>query len=207
MKSMSIAKTNTIEKIYCQELNMSKKKILISMLLILLATLACRSALPQEENTSPASEVYLSLRDIWFTSTPEETGVTVEPNSNIPYAIVMDIGFEGGTATIVSSIAGDGSMYTSGGGGILGGIDHEKVRNASINFVKTAKGFVGNMQLVKEYPLPGADNVIFYVITPNGVFSTIETNADILASGDHELSPLFRAGNDVITELRLTSGE
>ena len=186
---------------------MSTKKLLIAILLIFLATLACRGGLPQEENAPPPSEVYLGLREIWFNSTPEETGIAVEPNSTIPYAVVMDIGFEEGTATIVSSIAGDGSMYTSGGGGIIGGIDHETVRTASIRFVETAADFVDDMEMVTEYPFPGAENVKFYLITPKGVFTTEEINADLLASGDHELSPLFRAGNDVITELRLISRE
>ena len=207
MKSISKVKTTKIEKIYSQEVNMPKKKILIAILLLLLTTLACRGVLSQEKEASPPSEVYLGLRDIWFTTSPEESGISVGPNGNTPYAVVMDIGFAEGTATIVSSIAGDGSMYTSGGGGIIGGIDHEKVQNASINFVKTAEGFVGKMELVTEYPLPGAENVKFYLITPNGVFTTEEINADLLASSDHELSPLFLAGNDVITELRGISGE
>jgi len=186
---------------------MSKKKLLIAILSLFLTTLACRGGVPQEKEASPPNDVYLGLRDIWFTTSPEESGFSVEPNSNTPYAVVMDIGFEEGTATIVSSIEGDGSMYTSGGGGILGGIDHEKVRTASINFVKTAESFVDKMEPVTEYPLPGAENVKFYMITPNGVFTTEEINADILASGDHELSSLFRVGNDVITELRGISGE
>lgn len=207
MKRRMFAKTTKMEKIYCQEINMPTKKSFIAILLIVLATLACRGNLTQKQEAAPPSEVYLGLRDFWFNSTPEETGISVEPNSTTPYAVVMDLGFEEGTATIVSSIVGDGSMYTSGGGGILGGIDHETVRTASIKFVETAADFVDDMEMVTEYPLPGTDNVRFYLITPNGVFTAEETNADLLASGDHELSPLFRAGNDVITELRLISGE
>lgn len=186
---------------------MPTKKPFIAILLIVLATFACRGNLPQKQEAAPPSEVYLGLRDIWFNATPEETGISVEPNSTTPYAVVMDLGFEEGTATIVSSIAGDGSMYTSGGGGILGGVDHATVRTASKKFVETAVDFVDDMEMVTEYPLPGPDNVKFYLITPNGVFSAEETNADLLASGDHKLSPLFLVGNDVITELRLISGE
>ena len=119
----------------------------------------------------------------------------------------MDIGFGEGTATIVSSIEGDGSMYTSGGGGILGGIDHEKGTNCVNKFCEDSENFVDKMEPVTEYPLPGAENVKFYLITPSGIFTTEEINADLLASGDHELSPLFLAGNDVITELREISGE
>ena len=186
---------------------MSKNKALIAILLLFLTTLACQGVLPQETEASPPSDVYLGLRDIWFTTSPEESGFSVEPNSNTPYAVVMDIGFGEGTATIVSSIEGDGSMYTSGGGGILGGIDHEQVRTASIKFVRIAENFVDKMEPVTEYPLPGAENVKFYLITPSGIFTTEEINADLLASGNHELSPLFLAGNDVITQLREISGE
>jgi len=201
MKRTSIEKTTKMEKIYCQEVNMSTKKLPIAILLIFLATLACRGGLPQEEKASPSSEVYLGLRDIWFTSTPEETGISVEPNSNTPYAVVMDRGFRNGTATIVSSIAGDASMYRSSGEGILGGINHENTRNASIKFAETAAVFIDKMKLVTEFPLPANGNVIFYAITPNGVYCSGDFNTDLLAGGDHNLSPLFIAGNDVSTEL------
>jgi hypothetical protein len=145
------------------------------------------------------------LRNIWFTSTGEEVGVKPDPESRVPFAVVMDMGFDKGTATIVSSIAGDGSMYISTGGGILGGIDHEPIRNASIKFVQVAADYAEKSKLVTEYPLPTPDNVIFYFITPSGVYATDEMNADQLAKKKHELYPLFLAGNDVITQLRLLS--
>ena len=68
MKRISIVKTTKIEKIYSKEVNMSKKKIFIAILLLFLTTLACRGVLPQEKEASPPSEVYLGLRDIWFTT-------------------------------------------------------------------------------------------------------------------------------------------
>jgi hypothetical protein len=57
--------------------------------------------------------VYLSLRNISFTSTWEEVGIKPDLGSTVPFAVVLDMGFDKGTATIVSSIAGDGNMYTS----------------------------------------------------------------------------------------------
>jgi hypothetical protein len=202
-----MAKNDYNEKIFCPEGNMPTKKIIVATLVILLSMLACQAVVPPGNDPQPPTDVYLGLRNIWFTSGPEQAGVTPEPDSKIPYAIVMDIGFDEGTATIVSSIAGDGSMYISNGGGIIGGIEHENVRKASIKFVKAAGDIVDKMKLVTEFPLPAADNVKFYVITPSGVYSTDEFNADLLASGDYELSSLFLAGNDVITELRITNGD
>jgi hypothetical protein len=118
----------------------------------------------------------------------------------------MDLGMDGGTATIVSSILGDGSMYTSTGGGVIGGIGHENVRTASIHFVTVSADFVEKMTLTTEFPLPSNGNVKFYLITPNGVYTTDEMNADMLARGDQEFSPLFLAGDDVITQIRITTG-
>jgi hypothetical protein len=189
---------------------MPAKKILIAILAILVTSLACRSAAyhqNQQKTAEPPSDVYLSLRNIWFTSTGEEVGVKPDTESTVPFAVVMDMGFDQGAATIVSSIAGDGSMYTSSGGGMLGGIDHEPVCNASIQFVQVAADYAEKGKLVIEYPLPAADNVIFYFITPSGVYATEEMNADQLAKKKHEFYPLFLAGNDVITQLRLLSGK
>jgi hypothetical protein len=181
------------------------KKVIFAILLILLPILACQGTSVASENTQPPEEVYLGLRNIWFTTKPEDLDITFEPESKVPYAIVMDIGIDGNTATIVSSIIGDGSMYTSTGGGVIGGIEHENVRKASIDFVTVAGGLIEKTKLTTEFPLPSGNNIKFYLITPSGVYTTEEVDADLLASGSHELSPLFFAGNDVITELRAIS--
>jgi len=109
---------------------MRMKKIIFANLLILLSILACQSILAPSKDSPSPMEVYLGLRNIWFTTKPEDLGITFESESKVPYAIVMDMGINGDTATIVSSITGDESMYTSTGGGIIGGIDHENVRKA-----------------------------------------------------------------------------
>jgi hypothetical protein len=190
-----------------QEDYMQNKKIIFAVLLVLLPILACQSILVPGKDSPPPEEVYLGLRNIWFTTKPEDLDITFEPESKVPYAIVMDMGMDGNTVTIVSSIIGDGSMYTSTGGGVIGGIEHENVRKASIDFVKVSGRFIDKMELTTEFPLPSGNNIKFYLITPGGVYTTEEVDADMLASGNHELSPLFLAGNDVITELRITTGQ
>lgn len=174
------------------------------MFFVLLSTLACQFL--AKEEVDPPSEKYLGLRNTWLTLNPDEVGIDYEPGSNVPYAVIMDIGISGGVVTIASSILGDGSMLTGAGGGIFGGIGHENVRNASIKFVQVSADFVSKMTITTDYPLPSGDNKVrFYVITPNGVYTSSEMNPDILAQGNQEFSPLFLAGDDVITELRLVS--
>ena len=119
----------------------------------------------------------------------------------------MDMGIDGGTVTIVSSIIGDGSMYTSTGGGVIGGIGHETVRKASIDFVNISGTFIDKMKLTLRFLCQSAITLKFYVITPSGIYTSEEVDADVLASGNHELSPLFLAGNDVITALRITTSQ
>lgn len=183
---------------------MSATKLWLASLCMLLSILACQLPVSKEESQALRKN-YLQLRGIWFTTKPEDLGIVALPGSKEPYAIVMDMGMDQETATFASSIAGDGSMYTSTGGGVIGGIGHENVRAVSIHFVEVAAGFVDRMVLVTDFPLPTDGNVKFYVITPSGVYTTDEVSADTLSSGNHELSPLFLAGNDVITQIRIMS--
>ena len=184
---------------------MKKKKILAILAVLAIFLSACNAksqAYKASEDSPPPEDVYLGLRSIWLDTPPEELGVDFEEGSQTPYAVVMDIGLDNGTATIVSSIFGDGSMYTSTGGGIIGGIEHESVRDASIYFVEISASFIGKMELVDKYPLPSPNHVKFYVVTPSGIYTADEADPNLLASGNYELSPLFLAGNDVITALR-----
>jgi hypothetical protein len=47
--------------------------------------------------------------------------------------------------------------------------------------------------------VPSANDIKFSLITPSGIYPADEANSDLLASGKHELSPLFLAGDDAIT--------
>jgi len=116
----------------------------------------------------------------------------------------METGFPEGTATLVSMSDGSASLYCSGGGGVIGGIGHETVRRAATAFVGLAGHHQSNMTATKTFPLPRAGRTIFYVLTDSGVFSA-EADENDLGEQRHALSPLFYAGQDVITQLRLTS--
>ena len=147
----------------------------------------------------------------WFTTKSEDLGIAYQSESNTPYAVVMDIGLGTGTVTIFISNLGDGSMYTSSGGGILGGIprgiEDENARKASINFVMIAGGFIDKMALDAAFPLPLKNKVKLYLLTPTVVYTTEEVDANLLTASNHELSPMFLAGNDVITALKLVSSQ
>jgi hypothetical protein len=114
-------------------------------------------------------------------------------------AIVMDIAYPGAIASIVCAATGDASLYISTGGGILGGIGHERVRNAAIAFVN--EGLKSRFETTSDFSYPSEGSVRFFVVTPDGVHGA-EADKQTLEQGWSPLTPLYAAGQNVVTELR-----
>jgi hypothetical protein len=186
---------------------MFNRKIAFASLLVLLSILACQGMNFGSEKSSSPADVYLDLRTLWFQTKPEDLGIPAEPGSKVPYAVLMDMSIDGDLVTLASSIVGDGSLLYGSGGGIIGGVELESVSKASIQFVELSGSFVDRMKLSTEFGLPSAGHIKIYVITPNGVYITEELDPETLVAGNHEFSPLFMAGNDVLAELRVAKGE
>lgn len=147
---------------------------------------------------------YMGLRGQIFAATPEQIGLTTTADEK-PYAIVMDMGMGGdGTATLVSIVDGNASMYLSTGGGVIGGYAHETVRKAATDFVNMGQSYFSKMNPVDSFPLPKADNVRFYILTNKGKYS-IEEEIQRIENDKSAWGQLFYEGNKVITELRLTT--
>ncbi|SHH85601.1 hypothetical protein SAMN04488109_5608 [Chryseolinea serpens] len=154
---------------------------------------------------APQNNPYKDLRGQIFSVTPEQIGLA-HAGDEKPYAIVMDMGMAEGTATLVSIIDGNASMYLSSGGGVIGGYAHENVRNAAIDFVNMGQDYIGKMVSVDSFPLPKADYVRFYILTNKAKYS-IEEDIGKIENGKSDWGPLFFEGNNVITALRMTTGQ
>jgi hypothetical protein len=115
----------------------------------------------------------------------------------------MDLAYPEGTATVVGLADGTTSLYHSGGGGMIGGGEHAQVAAATRRWVETAAGLLDSLEPADDCPLStGAGRVQLVVLTPGGPHRA-EAADEELGSGGHPLSPLFLAGHDVITQLRL----
>lgn len=147
-------------------------------------------------------EVYIGLRKQALEMSPASIDVAVESDSIKPWGILMEMGYPKGVATLVSFATGDASLYFSTGGGVLGGITQESVGSAAKRFVSMAQYHTGRMETATSYPLPDPGKVKFYVLMPQGVLAA-EDSAEELGRGKSDLSPLFYAGQDVITRLRI----
>ena len=74
---------------------------------------------PQSKNPQSRIEAYLKLRQLAFKTSPTNFGITVSPDSNEPFGILMDLSLPQGNAAIVAFVSGDASFYSSAGGGVV----------------------------------------------------------------------------------------
>jgi hypothetical protein len=144
------------------------------------------------------------LRRLVLSTSPADLGLTVDADPDRVYGVLMETGYEAAVVTVVSLIDGTTSMYVSTGGGTIGAGEQEPVAEATRAFVAMAQVFVGQTEPTATFDLPDLGRVRFQLLTVGGG-RTAEAGEDELGFGRHPLSPLFHAGQDVITEIRLLS--
>ncbi|HEX7831214.1 MAG TPA: hypothetical protein VF787_16275 [Thermoanaerobaculia bacterium] len=116
-------------------------------------------------------------------------------------AVVMDLAFADGVASVVATSLGDASLYLSNGGAIIGAGTQFAVRTAAIEFVRVAMNHRATFAPVSKffYPEPGAMRV--YLRTGDGVL-VVQRSLDVLGETNDPLSPVYEAGNRLLTKLR-----
>jgi hypothetical protein len=153
-------------------------------------------------STDPGAAAYQHLRSQALSVERASAGIPA-PSPDAPvWGLLMEMGFPNGTATLFPLADGTTSLYHSGGGGVLGGQGHEAVRRANAALLTEANGLVARLKPTSIYPLPAAGVTTFYARTDSGILAGGGADED-LGRGRHDLSPLFRAGHAVLTELRL----
>ena len=121
------------------------------------------------------------------------------------WGALVEIGFDDGSATFVSLADGTTSMYTSGGGGVIGAGAHEGPAAASRRLLLELQAHLDLFPPAEACPLPGPDAVAFVVLTFDGI-RRAESPEARLSDPTEPLYGPWLAANDVITEVRLHSG-
>ena len=155
-------------------------------------------AKPVEAQDSPQAQAMKGLRNRVLTSSAEELGLSGEDAKAKVRGVVMEMALPIGVATLVSFRDGTVSLYTSTGGGILGGYSAQKEAK---RFVAEAEKHLASMKPATSFPYPEARHIKFYVLTHDGV-QVAEVDEKEVQSAGHTLLPLFIAGNEVLTALR-----
>ena len=157
----------------------------------------------KREAESEAAGATVGLRKKILSLDPASVGL--HPSAELPqvWGVLMEMGFPDGAATIVSLADGTTSLYTSEGGGVIGGGEHAPVVAATRRFLAEAEKTEAPLVSVpsNEVNLPPAGVVSFVVLGYSGT-RVGEADEEELASMRHPLSGLYAAGQDVITALR-----
>jgi hypothetical protein len=151
--------------------------------------------------------VYSGMRGKILSLRREPMGIP-SPSADAPiWGALMDMrlmGMRRGSATLVALADGTTSLYTSTGGGVIGGHAHERVRRANAQFLDVANQLRNALEPTVATPIPAPGHNTFYALTDFGLL-TGGGSSEELDQGRHPLSRLFHAAHGVITELRLTS--
>jgi hypothetical protein len=148
------------------------------------------------------------LRDLVFSLKPESLGVT--PGSPDACGFVMEMGHQRGgdvKVTVVALRDGTMSLYLSTGGGILGtGQRSAEAAQFARDAVAATGTFVDRLARTETFPVAATGRVRFFVMTGQGAY-TAETDLAAVAQQNDPLFPLFAAGQNVMTQIRLVSTE
>jgi hypothetical protein len=119
----------------------------------------------------------------------------------------MDMAFPGGVASLVSLEDGTTSLYTTTGGGVIGGGAHPTVVDATHAFLEAVAVYAPQFLPTDSDDLPEPGHIQFQALTFDGRRCADAPESDLQAR-THDLWPLYFSGHQVITALRIaTEGE
>ena len=156
------------------------------------------------KKVDPGNNPYNDLRNMALGATAKQIGVQFSTDQTKIYGIIMDWDLGEGTATLVSFLSGDASVYLSSGGGFIGAGQHDNVKKAGIALINKAEKYLNKSTKTEVAPLPEKDGVLFYFLTNKGKFVGKE-NIKNLENHSSGWSDLFDEANKLISEIRIIS--
>lgn len=167
---------------------------------------------PKKENTGQVVETdskteqspYMDMRKMALDVTAKQLGLQISNDSITVYGIISDLDMGGGTATVITYLTGDASIYLSSGGGFIGAGQHKSVQKAAKEFVEKGHLISFKGEQFKNPDLPTDGNANFYFLSNMGQ-TRITESISKMESGESEFSNLFVDLNNVMTEIRLKS--
>lgn len=181
---------------------MVRTLVLAALAVLVVVTLFFFARNRTHEPIGKGHEAYLGLRNLILTGSRAKFSLPSTSRPTEPWGLVMDWGIQSGTVTVVAMSDGGASIYLSSGGGSLGGIGQETIRNAAKKAVNLASTVQPQMEETKTFPLPATGDVEFYALTDAGVFRAEVPEAD-LRGGRGPFVSLGSAMQEVITAYRI----
>lgn len=185
------------------------KLIYIILVIILVVIIYYFSIINKNKNNQHKVVVqkdnpYINLRNLALSTTVDQLNIEISKDKQVTYGMVMDWDLGNGTATLVTFITGDASLYLSSGGGIIGGIGHESVMKASKKIINFSTNYLKDAVLTDATILPAQGELKFYFLTNKGIYTITEQMQNI-ENGNSQFLELFEEANKLITEIRIVS--
>jgi hypothetical protein len=148
------------------------------------------------------AEVYLGLRSQALALTRDLLDPQSASDGRV-LALLMETGYPEAVATLVGLADGTTSMYFSTGGGMIGAGQHPDVAAATKRWLELAEQALDELpEIPGDVELPNEGTTQLVAVTESGRRAARAPEAE-LGGGAHPLSPLFYAGHDVITAIRV----
>ncbi|NJD28113.1 MAG: hypothetical protein FIA92_07430 [Chloroflexi bacterium] len=148
------------------------------------------------------AEVYLELRSLVLGLEPSAADIRPTPELPDVWGVVVDWGTDNGVGTFVALADGTGSMYTSTGGGTIGGQGQPALVDAGRRLLAVAEAVHGDLQPAARLDRPKLREVRYWILTYHGA-RTAAHGPDGPPDGDATLAALGDAFQDYVTAFRL----
>jgi len=157
----------------------------------------------QQTKKVPEQNPYLDMREMAFSAKADQIGLENIADNKV-YGLITEMSMNPGSASVISFLTGDTSLYLSSGGGFIGAGQHEEVRKMVTEKVDGFQKYLSKAEKINYPELPKDGMVTFNFLTKSGIYSKTEKTTE-LESGKSDLSILFAEVNDIITAIRLKS--
>ena len=156
------------------------------------------------ESVPEPAQVYLQLRQRILELAPGDLGLTEAGKTSQVWGVIMETGYEVGSATLVSLADGTTSLYFSTGGGMIGSGTYSPLAEASKSFIHQAESHLAEIPACSDHPLPQVGEVRFIVLTFSGKHA-IAAPLETLVKGKDPLSALYLQAQNTLSQLRLSA--
>jgi len=145
---------------------------------------------------------YLQIRERILHLDPADLGLAPTNASAQVWGVVVEMGYDAGTAMLLALADGTTSLHYSTGGGLVGRGDYAPIAQAAKSLVVEAQKHLWQMSLTQDFPLPQIGQVRFLLLAYKGIYAA-EAPKMSLASGEHPLASLFQRSQESLGQMRL----
>ena len=148
------------------------------------------------------ADVYTAMRGQVLRLSPAEAGLGPTPELPRVWGLVMDTTFERGGYSFVALADGTTSLYTTTGGGTIGGGEHARVAAATRAALRVVETHLDQLPPSTGDALPPVGSVVLRALTYDGQ-RAVQAPENDLGEGRHPQTEIFHAAHGAIAELRM----